>query len=165
MSRVAEAVQRFRDGYACSQAILAVYGETLGLDRATAMRISAGFAGGMRLGEACGAVTGAFMVLGLHHCSADCKTSAGRQTVYAAVTEFASQFRQRNKTVICRELLGCDIGTPEGRKQAKDRDLFRSVCPKMVEDAAEILEQMMARNQPSAATDGASEGGSADLPS
>ncbi len=150
MSHVADAVRLFRDGCACSQAILSVYGPTLGLDRATAMRIAAGFAGGMRLGETCGAVTGAFMVLGLRHCSDDCATPAGREAVYRAVTEFASRFRQRNAALACRELLGCDVSTPEGMKQAREQDLFRTFCPRMVEDAAEILEQMIAASRPSA---------------
>ena len=67
MSKVTEASQLFRDGCACSQAILAVYGQPLGLPRKTAMQVAAGFAGGMRLGDTCGAVTGALMVLGLRH--------------------------------------------------------------------------------------------------
>jgi len=144
MSNVAEAVQLFREGYACSQAILAVYGREFGLDRVTATRIAAGFAGGMQEGGTCGAVTGAFMVLGLRHCSAECSTSAGRRAVYDAVAELASRFRERNRTTLCSELLGCDMSTPEGTKQARERGLFRTVCPKLVQDAAEILEQMEA---------------------
>ena len=154
MSAVAEAVKLFREGCACSQAMLSVYGPALGLERGTAMRVAAGFAGGMRLGETCGAVTGAFMVLGLHRCSDDCATPTGRQAVYAAVTEFASRFRERNTTTICKELLGCDISTPEGMKQAQEQGLFRTICPKLVEDAAEILEHMMTGSQPSLAPDG-----------
>lgn len=67
MDRVSEAVELFRSGAACSQAILGAYARTVGIDRATAMRMASGFAGGMRLGETCGAVTGAFMVLGLRN--------------------------------------------------------------------------------------------------
>ena len=143
MSRVTEAVELFEAGAACSQAILAVYGREHGLDRATAMRVAAGFAGGMRAGDTCGAVTGAFMVLGLQHGSDDCDTASGRQDAYQAVIEFSSRFRERNGTLLCRELLGCDIGTPEGVQQAREQDLFRTICPRMVQHAAEILEEMM----------------------
>ena len=59
MNKISEATELFREGCACSQAILAVYGQPLGLSRDLAMRIAAGFAGGMRMGETCGAVTGA----------------------------------------------------------------------------------------------------------
>ena len=58
MNDVSRATKMFRDGCACSQAILGVYGPSLGLPRDQAMRVAAGFAGGMRLGETCGAVNG-----------------------------------------------------------------------------------------------------------
>ena len=136
------AADLFRGGCACSQAILAVYGEPLGLPRDLALRIAAGFAGGMRQGETCGAVTGALMVLGLRHASADCDTPAGRKAAYDRVVEFAVRFKDRNESLVCRELLGCDISTPEGMRQAEQQNLFKTTCVKMVEDAAAILEEM-----------------------
>ncbi len=142
MGNVSKAADLFRDGCACSQAILAVYGEPLGLSRDLAMRISAGFAGGMRMAQTCGAVTGALMVLGLRHAAADCEKPAGRKAVYERTVEFVERFKVRNGSVVCRELLGCDISTPEGMQQAKQQNLFRTTCVKMVEDAAEILEAM-----------------------
>ena len=151
MSKVAEASQLFRNGCACSQAILAVYAQPLGLSRKTAMQVAAGFAGGMRLGETCGAVTGAFMVLGLRHASENCDKAAGRADVYARVVEFGKRFQSRNGSIVCRELLGCDISTPEGMKQAQERNLFKTTCVKMDQDAATILEEM--ESQPAGAGD------------
>ena len=142
MSRIDEAVELFRSGCACSQAILSVYCRPLGLDRALAMRLAAGFAGGMRLGETCGAVTGAFMVLGLRHCGPDCEAPHGRGDVYAAVEDFAASFLTRHGSLACRDLLGCDISTPEGMRTAKKQALFETKCPTMVREAAEILEEM-----------------------
>ena len=138
----------FRDGCACSQAILEVYGTPLGLSRGLALRVAAGFAGGMRQGETCGAVTGAFMVLGLRHCSADRTTGAGRAEVYARVVEFADRFKRRNGSLTCRDLLGCDISTAEGLKQAQEQGLFKTTCVQMVRDAAEILEEMASQGEP-----------------
>ena len=154
MSDVSKATQKFRDGCACSQAILDVYGTPLGLAHEQAMRVAAGFAGGMRLGETCGAVTGAFMVLGLRHCSADCDRPGGRAEVYARVMEFADRFRERNGSLLCRDLLGCDISTPEGMKQARERNLFKTTCVQMVRDAAEILEEMATESQQTTPGDG-----------
>jgi len=116
MSRVDDAVQCFCRGAACSQAILGTYGPAVGLEREQAMKLAAGFAGGMRLAQTCGAVTGAFMVLGLKH--------AGN-------------------SVVCKELMGCDISTPEGAQRATKEGLFRTICPQLVQDAAEILEEMI----------------------
>lgn len=143
MSDVSDAVKMFREGCACSQAILAVYGPPFGLHRGCAMRLAAGFSGGMRMGETCGAVTGAIMVLGLRYASPDCTTSKGREMVYAAVIDLVSRFERRNRSVVCRELLGCDISTPEGMQAARTQGLFKTFCPKMVQDAAEILEEML----------------------
>ena len=154
MNDVARAAQLFREGCACSQAILVVYGTPLGLPHEQAMQIGAGFAGGMRLGETCGAVTGAFMVLGLRHCSADCDKPAGRTKVYGRVLEFADRFKKRNGSLVCRDLLGCDISTAEGMKEAEEQNLFKTICVKMVEDAAEILEEMGTGSQERHAADG-----------
>ena len=107
------------------------------------MRIGAGFAGGMRIAETCGAVTGAIMVLGLYRATAESTTAKRREPVYLAVKEFMDEFERRHRTLICRDLLGCDIRTQEGMQAAKERGLYKTVCPKMVQDAAEILESML----------------------
>jgi C_GCAxxG_C_C family probable redox protein len=120
-----------------------VYGRRFGLEKETALRIAAGFAGGMRLAETCGAVTGAVMVLGLYRATTESTTSKRREPVYRAVKEFTAEFERRNRTLICRELLDCDIRTAEGMQAAKDRGVFKTVCPKMVQDAAEILESIL----------------------
>ncbi len=143
MSRVEDAVQCFCRGAACSQAILAHYGPSVGLPAEQGMKLASGFAGGMRLAQTCGAVTGAFMVLGLKHAGPDCDQRDGREGVYAAIREFAARFQQRNNTVVCKDLLGCDISTPEGIQRATQEGLFRTICPKLVQDAAEILEEML----------------------
>lgn len=144
MSKVEMASQMFRGGCACSQAILATYGPALGLPRNTAMQVAAGFAGGMRLGETCGAVTGALMVLGLRHASEHSETAAGRADVYARVLEFQKRFQNQHGSLICRQLLGVDVSTPEGMKQAREQNLFQTTCVRIVESAAAILEQMEA---------------------
>ena len=113
------------------------------MDRDVALRLASGFASGMRMGETCGAATGAFMVLGLRHATAECHVITGRQPVYAAAIEFQKRFEARHRSMVCRELLGCDPSTPEGMQTAKERGLFKTVCPQMVRDAAEILQEML----------------------
>lgn len=143
MSQVEEAVNYFCRGAACSQAIVGTYGPSVGLPRDQGIKLSCGFAGGMRMAQTCGAVTGAFMVLGLKHAGPDCDQRDGRENLYAAIREFTAKFQQRNHTLVCKELLGCDISTPQGAQQATKDGLFRSICPKLVQDAAEILEEML----------------------
>jgi C_GCAxxG_C_C family probable redox protein len=143
MSDAEKAVELFRAGCACSQAVLATYGPRYGLGEDQALRVAAGFAGGMRMGGTCGAVTGALMVLGLAHCTSESRRAEGRTGAYAAVVAFADAFKQRNGSVSCNELLGCDISTPAGNQEAREKGLFVTTCPRLVRDASEILEQAL----------------------
>jgi len=143
MNNVSPAVALFKNGFNCSQAILSVYGPKFGLDRETALKLACGFGGGMRMGQVCGAVTGAFMVIGLKYGQFDAADKESKEKTYRLVKEFAEKFTLRNSSIICKELLGCDISTSEGIKTATEKDLFNYFCPKMVQDAAEILEEML----------------------
>lgn len=134
---------RFFDGYSCSQTILTMYCERCGVDHATGVKMAAGFGAGMQRAKTCGAVTGAIMVLGLHFGDENSINSAGRRPVYGAVIEFTKQFEELNGTLSCRELLGCDITTSEGMQIAAEKDLFKTVCPKFVRDAATILDRII----------------------
>jgi C_GCAxxG_C_C family probable redox protein len=88
-------------------------------------------------------VTGAFMVLGLKHGPTEPNDQTGRETVYERVREFAKRFEARNGTTVCRNLIQCDIDTPDGLAMARQEKLFATVCPKFIQDAAEILEEML----------------------
>jgi C_GCAxxG_C_C family probable redox protein len=136
MSNVEKAVEIFRGGLSCSQAVLGAYCEQLGLDEETAYKIGSGFGGGMHLDQACGAVTGAFMVIGL-------KFDDDKMKVVEATREFAEKFKERHGSVGCTELIGCDVSTPEGLKEAVKKDLFKQLCPEFVESAAQILEEII----------------------
>jgi hypothetical protein len=83
------------------------------------------------------------MVFGLAHCGDDCRQAAGRKTAYAAVTFFAQQFARRHGSLVCKELLGCDISTPEGARSAQEQGLFRTKCVDLVRDAAELVEGIL----------------------
>jgi C_GCAxxG_C_C family probable redox protein len=142
MDKVKKAVSAFQAGFNCSQAIAGTYGPEHGLSALDALKVSCGFGGGMRRGNTCGAVTGALMVLGLRYGPKDVSDKSAKEDVYSKVAEFCRRYESRCDSIICRELLDCDISTEEGMKQAKKNDLFKTVCPKMVQTAAEILEEM-----------------------
>jgi C_GCAxxG_C_C family probable redox protein len=138
-----QAVERFRNGLNCSQAVLGSYCEQFGLECEKAFKVATGFGGGMRMGGTCGAVSGAFMVLGLKYGNSTAENKEAKANTYKKVEEYTKRFKARNDSVMCRELLGCDVSTPEGMKEAKDKSLFSSICPKMVQDAVEIIEEML----------------------
>ena len=142
MSRVQDAVSVFESGFNCSQAIVRTYGPEHGLSSLDCLRVSCGFGGGMRRADTCGAVTGALMVLGLRYGPKDAADVSAKTDVYSRVVEFCSRFEARCGSVACRDLLHCDISKPTGMEQARANNLFKTVCPRMVQAAAEILEEM-----------------------
>lgn len=138
MSKVELAVSCFNEGFACSQALLSTYGPQFGLDRETALKVADAFGGGMgRMGEICGAVTGALMVIGLKHGRTIADDEQSQEKTCSLVNEFVNRFRSRTGSIVCRELLGCDMNT------AKENELFTTLCPKYVRAAAETLEQIL----------------------
>jgi C_GCAxxG_C_C family probable redox protein len=141
--KVKQAVERFGKGFNCSQAILSSYSEQFGLDCGMAYKVATGFGGGMRAGDTCGAVTGAFMVLGLKYGNTTAENTQDKLNTYEKVEEFIERFKARNASVMCSKLLDCDMSTPEGRKQAQEKGLYSSLCPKVVQDAAEVLEEVL----------------------
>lgn len=144
MNRIERAVSCFKEGFSCSQAVLSTYGNQFGLNHELALKVSGAFGGGMgRMGETCGAVTGAIMVIGLKYGKTRVDDEQTKEKAYSLVQEFVDKFKSRNGSIICRELLGCDISTPEGRKIVKDKQLITTRCPKFVQDAVEIIEEIL----------------------
>jgi C_GCAxxG_C_C family probable redox protein len=144
MSEIAKAVSCFKEGFSCSQAILSTYGQELGLDKDIALKISGAFGGGMAgMAETCGAVTGAFMVIGLKYGKIRPEDEESKRKAYALVKDFVKRFKAKNSSIVCKELLGCDISIPQGVKMFKDKNLINTLCPQFVQDAAEIIEQIL----------------------
>ena len=144
MSKVEEAVACFEEGFSCSQAVLSAYAPQFGLERETALKVSGAFGAGMgRMGETCGAVTGAFMAIGLKHGKTHAEDEQAKERAYRLVQEFVDQFKARHGSIVCRELLGCDLSIPEQRALAQEKKLTAILCPRFVHDAAEIVEQIL----------------------
>lgn len=142
MSKANEAVECHNKGYNCSQSVFTTYCEQLGLDnKAAALKLSCGLGGGMgRLGETCGAVTGAYLLIGLKHGKVAQDDNNAKEVTYATVQEFARRFVERNGSTNCTELLGADLQTGD-KSFLSER--VKVVCPKMIKDAAEIIEEML----------------------
>jgi len=143
MQAIEQATTYFQSGFNCSQAVCTAFAEELGVAKNTALRAAAGFGGGIgRMADTCGAVTGAIMVLGLKY-GPIAPGAEGKAQMYEYVRIFVEQFRARHQSIVCRELLQCDISTPAGRAQAHQDHVFTTQCPKFIHDAAEILTEML----------------------
>jgi C_GCAxxG_C_C family probable redox protein len=144
MTRAEDAVQYFQQGFSCSQAVVAALCEPLGLDRETGLKISQAFGGGLaRMGETCGAVTGALMVIGLQSGRTRPEDNPAKEKTYRLVHEFFRSFRERHGSTVCRELIGVDLNSLEGYRLGEERGVFTKLCPRFVADAVLILEQIL----------------------
>lgn len=137
---------RFREGYSCSQAVFSALAQRWDIGPEVSLRIAAGFGGGLaRSARTCGCVTGGIMALGLAQRGIGPEENRSeKEKTYEAAQRFMRAFEERNGSTLCSELLGCDISTPEGLAEARQKGLFRSRCTKLVRDALEILEGMLA---------------------
>ena len=141
---VESAVAHFADGYLCSQALLLAYAARFGIEPRVAARIAAPFGAGMgRMGWTCGAVTGALMVIGLRYGHEGAEDVETKERMYGVEQKFLSLFRELHGSVQCQELLGLDLSTEEGLESARTQGMFEKLCPKYVEDAAAILEEIL----------------------
>ena len=137
-----KAKELFKSGYNCSQAVLGVFCEELGLDFDTAMKISSSFGGGMgRMREVCGTVSGMFMAAGMAFSSSS-NSPADKGTHYERIQELAKRFKDMNGSIICRELLqGVESSTSPTPSERTETYYKKRPCIDLVGDAVEILEQ------------------------
>lgn len=144
MARGEVAVTLFNEGFNCSQSVLSAYSDLFGLDRKTTLKIAQAFGAGMaRMGHICGAVTGAFMAIGLKYGRVSAEDEDAKEKTYGVALEFVKRFKSQHGSIICRELLGVDLSAPEGIKEAEEKNLFETLCPKFVQGAIDILEQIL----------------------
>jgi C_GCAxxG_C_C family probable redox protein len=140
-----KAKELFKSGYNCSQSVLGVFCEELGMDFDTAMKIACPFGGGMgRMREVCGTVSGMFLASGLAFSAAD-NSAENKANQYKIVQELAQKFKDKNGSIICRELLqgvtSDNTPIPSDRTQEYYK---KRPCVELVGDAVEIFEQYLA---------------------
>lgn len=144
MSRAQYAAASFKQGFSCSQAVFSAFSELFELDLQKALKISQPLGGGIaRMGLTCGAVTGALLVIGLKYGRTRPEDEQAKEKTYALAHDFIREFKARHATIVCRELIGVDLGTAEGHKQAVEQGVFENLCSRLVQDAVQILEQIL----------------------
>jgi len=145
-SKLEKAIRSFESGYNCAQSVVIAFQEELGFDENQALTISVGFGGGMgRLQEKCGAVTGAFMVLGMYSSKMHEDNLSRKNTSYAMIQKFDDRFKSLHQTTQCSALLECDLRSEEGHNFAVKNKLFEKICQKCIADAIGIVEELIAQ--------------------
>ena len=140
LAEKAEKLMIGKDSYNCSQSIFATFGEHLGMDFNTCLNIASAFGGGIAgMGNICGALTGASMVLGLKY---GINTVTDQRKPHNDTLKLFDEFKSLNGTIICRELINHDLLTDEDIQQAYKNEAFKN-CPKFVKQTAQILEKLL----------------------
>lgn len=144
-----KAVRLFRQGYNCAQAVFTAFCDETGLDEETSIKIASSFGGGMgRLREVCGALTAAFMVAGIKYGYTSPEDDEQKAEHYQLIQDIAAKFKEKNNSIICRELLGLSEmhSIPKPSKRTEQFYADRP-CEKFVSDAAEIIDNLIAEKK------------------
>ena len=143
------AMAYFKEGYNCSQSVFLAFCDEYDMDFETALKISSSFGAGMgRLREVCGAVSGMFMVAGLLYGYIDPKDHKKKTEHYERIQYLAKEFEDKNRSIICRELLGIGAGKDKPEPELRTAEYYKKrPCAELVGVAAEIMERYMEENK------------------
>jgi C_GCAxxG_C_C family probable redox protein len=141
---VESALEAFGQGFSCSQAVILSHCADFGLDDEMARRVSGAFGGGMgHIGETCGAVTGALMLIGLKYGKTRADDAEAKDRTYAKVKEFTDAFKASHGSIKCKDLIGYDISVKEELIAAREAGVFKTACPLLVRDSIETVEKLL----------------------
>ncbi len=139
MTKKSEFVEERFSQVNCAQTVFSLHADDLGIDEKIALKISSGFGGGMACTETCGAVTGAYMVIGMKHGHSSTNPDEKANTKML-IQKFSEKFKKIQGSLICERLTGFDISTPEGALAANENDVFQKKCPAFIKTACDILD-------------------------
>ncbi|MBQ0109280.1 MAG: C_GCAxxG_C_C family protein [Clostridiales bacterium] len=148
MDHAEKAIEYFNGGANCAQSVFAAYSDLTGIDETISLKLASSFGGGMgKLREVCGALTGAFAVVGALYGYAEHDQKA-KEDHYALIQHIASEFKKEHKTYICRELLA-GIPNTEGKSPAVRDAKYYAVrpCARFVLTACEVLDKVISERE------------------
>lgn len=133
------AVELFKEGKNCSQAVFTAFATELGLTEEMALSISVGLGGGVgRMREVCGAISGSAMVVGLKY------PELSKTEVYEKVRAIADEFKKINPSIVCKELLGLTKPETSSVPEARTNEYYQKrPCVQIIEDAALATEKIL----------------------
>ncbi|MDR1937554.1 MAG: C-GCAxxG-C-C family protein [Tannerellaceae bacterium] len=136
-------LEQFSKGFDCSQIVLAEVAGNYGLDSETARRVAACFGGGMWCAGCCGALTGAFMAVGLKYGHAAPYETDKKDKALTVMGELRKKFTDKYQSTECKDILGHDLSIPEEMQQILDKGLIANLCPNVISNTVEILNRYL----------------------
>ena len=152
--RVQRAVELFMEGYGCCQSVFCAFADLYGLDGDMALRLSAGFGGGVgRMRMMCGACSALVLLAGLERGQTRGEDREGKAACYQLTRELLEAFRQQNGSIICAELLqmnGVKAESGTSKPAERNAEYYRvRPCARKVESAARVFAEYMASRRAS----------------
>lgn len=144
--RERRAKEYFHSGFNCCQSVALAFSDLAGIDKKNIAAAASGFGGGFgRLREVCGCVSGMTLIAGFVSPAHDPSNMEARRDNYALVQELAEEFRKKEGSIVCRELLGLAPGTKEGpTPNPRTPEYYKSrSCGDRVAAAARILAERL----------------------
>lgn len=138
-----KAVELFKQGYNCAQAVAGAYADEVGIDFETLIKLSSSFGGGMgRLREVCGAVSAIFLIAGLKKGYSIPNNDDVKQSHYELIQKLGHSFKDKNGSIICRELLNLDETESSPVPTKRTEEFYETrPCAKLIESACKILDE------------------------
>lgn len=138
------AVEKFLEGYNCSQAVFFAFCDDLNIDKNLALKLACGFGAGMgRKQEVCGAVSGGILVLGGKYGRGEHEDGSAMELSYKKTQDLINGFDKKYGTAICRHLLdGCDLTTEVGQLEFKENDFKIKKCVPCIRTVMKLLEEI-----------------------
>ena len=147
MTKGEKAQSLFKQGYNCSQSVALAFDEEMGFDKDLVAKLVSGFGGGMgRMREVCGCVSGMVFVISSLYGYSDPKDFDSKKELYQRINQVANTFKEKNGSIICKELLGLekkDGIVPEKRTDAYYK---KRPCSELFKIAGVILEDYIKNN-------------------
>ena len=138
------AYETFINGFNCAQSVISAFAPNLGISRELSLKLATGLGAGVNYnGNTCGAVLGAYLILGLHYGVDKPGDDEGKQRFREKADRFTEEFLKSHNSINCKELLKADISNPEVLEKLREQNVFREICPKIVKKSATILENML----------------------
>ncbi len=139
----------FKSGYNCAQSVFLAYAQDYGIDKETALKLSSSFGGGMgRLREVCGAVSAMFMIAGLEYGYTEKNNDIAKARHYELIQNLANEFKKKNKSIICRELLGLEENVSSPVPSERTEQYYKErPCENLIGDACIILDKYLSNQK------------------
>ena len=145
MNRRELAIENFKKGYNCSQAVVLAFQDVLTIDASELCKIASPFGGGIsRMRETCGAVSGMVLVLGNLIGYSTPELGEKKHELYKNTQEILKIFENKYGSLTCRVLLNLTDKHDDPKPSPRDHNFFnKRPCVELIGGAAEILDRFL----------------------